>query len=494
MKMQQFRKVARAARRLMRDRRGATGVIIAFSIIPMIGAIGLGVDSARGYYVKYRLTEALDASTLAAAQKVDVDEQQAEFDMFFAANFRSLGPATNVETPDLVYNPATRMLTASVSATVPTTFMRVLGKETMTVEARTVVRSESKGMELVLVMDNTGSMRSGGKIDAMKGAARDLINILYGQDEELENFWVSLVPYTATVNIGRDHLDWLRLDFDETTQYPTGSTVWKGCVEARWDTGRDMTDDPPAIERWNEYYYEDTAHDGDNNWIREDGSLDIDESNGAQNDGTGPNLGCGPAITPLTAERSVILDRINEMLPWHRGGTMGNLGLVWGWRAISPRWRGEWDGIAETYLPLDYGTDDSRIFSQKVVVMLTDGVNQYYDHVGGYGRTDNDGDSDPFGSDYSAYDRVDAGRLGTTDVGDAVDEVDDRMEAACTAMKDEGIILYTITFQVNNPSTQDLFRRCATSPSHYFNSPSNAELARVFRVIAAELSNLRLAE
>ena len=105
--------------------------------------------------------------------------------------------------------------------------------------------------------------------------------------------------------------------------------------------------------------------------------------------------------------------------------------------------------------------------------MLTDGVNQYYDHVGGYGRTDGDGDSDPFGSDYSAYDRVDAGRLGTTDVGDAVDEVDDRMEATCTAMKDEGIILYTITFQVNNTSTQDLFRRCATSPLALLsNSPS----------------------
>jgi len=473
--------------RLWRDRRGATGVIVASSIIPMIGMVGLGTDSARGYLMKYRLTEALDASTLAAAQKIDQDEQQAEFDMFFAANFPSLSPASSINGPHLSYNPATRELTATATATVPTTFMRVLGQESMTVSARTVIRSESKGMELVLVMDNTGSMRSSGKMDTMKAAARDLVDILYGEADELENFWVGLVPYTATVNIGPSHTDWLSLGIDLDQVGSTGvdwsdiGTTWKGCVEARWEFGRDETDDPPSVERFEQYIWVDS--DTDNDWI-DGGSFDIDESNGAQNAGTGPNLGCGPAITPLTADRQTIEDRIDEMLPWHRGGTMGNLGLVWGWRAISPRWRGEWDGIAENFLPLDYGDNDARIHAQKVVVMLTDGVNQYFDYNG----------SDGFGSDYSAYDRVDAGRLGTTNVGQAVDEVDDRMEAACTSMKNEGIILYTITFRVNNSSTRQLFERCATSPSHYFNSPDNAELGRVFRVIAAELSNLRIAE
>lgn len=478
----------KAWRRFCRDRRGATGVIVGFSIIPMVGMIGLGVDSARGYFIKYRLTEALDASTLAAAHKIDQAEQKAEFDMFFAANFPELNPATQIDGPYLNYNPASRELTATATATVPTTFMRIFGTKEMTVGARTVIRSESKGMELVLVMDNTGSMRGGGKMDTMKAAAQDLVDILYGDADELENFWVGLVPYSATVNIGPTHSDWLSATTNLNEVGDTGilwsdiGTSWKGCVEARWQFGNDQTDALPSAERFEPYVWVDS--DTDNDWVLGSGSYDIDESNGAQNNGTGPNLGCGPAITPLTAERSTIEDGIAEMLPWHRGGTMGNLGLVWGWRSISPNWRGQWDGIAESYLPLDYADSDPSILSQKVVVMLTDGVNQYYDHVG----------SDSFGSDYSAYDRVDEGRLGTTNVGAAVDEVDDRMEATCTAMKDEGIILYTITFQVNNASTRDLFRRCATSPDYYFNSPDNAELRRVFRVIAAELSNLRIAE
>ena len=49
------------------------------------------------------------------------------------------------------------------------------------------------------------------------------------------------------------------------------------------------------------------------------------------------------------------------MKPWRRGGTTGNLGLVWGWRTISPNWRGPW-GDAD--LPLDY----KHRLMEKVVV------------------------------------------------------------------------------------------------------------------------------
>ena len=63
------------------------------------------------------------------------------------------------------------------------------------------------------------------------------------------------------------------------------------------------------------------------------------------------------------------------MEPWRRGGTTGNLGLAWGWRTISPRWRGLWGGDTPTDMPLDYGT----AYMDKVVVILTDGNNEFYD-------------------------------------------------------------------------------------------------------------------
>ena len=95
----------------------------------------------------------------------------------------------------------------------------------------------------------------------------------------------------------------------------------------------------------------------DNNWH----DVDQRQLHRHQPARKGPNLGCGTPITPLTESRGTVEAGINAMRPWRRGGTTGNLGLVWGWRTISPTWRGLW-GDAD--LPLDYGTD----FMDKVVV------------------------------------------------------------------------------------------------------------------------------
>jgi hypothetical protein len=65
----------------------------------------------------------------------------------------------------------------------------------------------------------------------------------------------------------------------------------------------------------------------------------------------------------------------------------------------------------------------------------------------------------------------------------------------CTAMKQAGIIMYTLTFG-NTPDsgTQSLYRNCATDPEMYFHAPSNSDLQQAFVQIADELSNLRIAE
>ncbi|MBT6404824.1 MAG: Flp pilus assembly protein TadG, partial [Rhodospirillaceae bacterium] len=54
---------------------------------------------------------------------------------------------------------------------------------------------------------------------------------------------------------------------------------------------------------------------------------------------------------------------------------MANLGLAWGWRVLSPAWQGLWGGATPSELPLDYDTP----LMDKVAIMLTDGVNQWYD-------------------------------------------------------------------------------------------------------------------
>ncbi len=455
---------------------GGTLPLAAGMMLSLVGFAGVALDGARLIYAKDVLQRAVDAGGLAAGHALDVDDMDADGHDFFNANVAAGGGILRNTNMNIVISDDDRVLTLTATAQVESTFMSVFGFEAITVSASTEVTRETRGMELALVMDNTGSMRSGGKITAMKDAARSLVNNIYGEEEVNPNLWVSLIPYTAAVNVGAGRSAWLdSAGQDAIDDGDFGPTVWKGCVEARDGIG-DRTDDPPADDPFSIYFYADAS---DNDWIQSGGSYDIDEANGAQNDGTGPNLGCGPAITPLTAAKGPVIAAIDEMLPWHRGGTTSNLGLVWGWRTLSPRWQGLWGGATPSELPLSY----DEPFMDKVIVVLTDGQNQFYDHNGG----------GPQGSDYTAYDRLNVFGYATLDQARA--EIDNRFAALCTTIKQTGIKIFAITFgSTPNASTQSLYRTCASNTGFYFHAPSNDELQTVFDTIGRQLSNLRLSQ
>jgi len=511
---------------------GVVALIIGLAFIPLVIALGVAVDGARGYLLQSKLSYAIDAAGLAGGRAFDTDLREEDILMFFAANFPPGYMASVIAggEPSIVFDEDNNTITIEATATTPTRLMNIAGIPDITVSARTVIQRESPGMELVMVMDNTGSMRSSGKIDAMKDAATSLVNILYGDRETVDGFWVGLVPYSAMVNVGNSRISWMD-GFNPNDFQPTS---WKGCVEAR-SYPNDTNDALPQVEKWQpflspttleqfpnpyhtggaEAYDEDDANtwgaflNGDNDWDPDGLQSELNEDNGDQNDGTGPNLGCGPAITSLIASKTTALDAIDEMQPWHRGGTMANLGLAWGWRVLSPKWRGKWGGDTPNDMPLDYGTANMT----KAIILLTDGQNEWYDWPGTSWKVDGewhysgipgsnrypDDFDDEFrdtwpGADYNAYGRLGEGRLGTTSNGAARNVINDRMLELCTAMKAEGIIVYAITFRLNSAATQDLYRACATSDDLYFNSPSNSDLQQVFVEIADQLSRLRIAE
>ena len=462
--------------RLASATRGSITTMLAVSAVPLIAAVGLGTDAGLAFMVKAKMQHSLDAAGLAAGRVIFSENVEADAQAFFDANFPAHYLDATVTDFTVTMDAGKEFMTLTAEASSPTRFMNIFGFEDMTVASRAVIHRENRGMELALVMDNTGSMRSGGKITAMKDAAHLLVDIIYGEETSLPDVWISLVPYTATVNIGTQHGDWLAAgDGVHDVTSPFEPTEWRGCVEAR-AAPLDQDDTPPGDAPFTSYFY---AAEVDNEWAP------VNESNGAQNNGTGPNLGCGPAITPLVSERATVDAAITEMLPWHRGGTTSNLGLVWGWRALSPRWRGLWDGADPNVLPLAY--DEPLI--DKVVVILTDGQNQFFDFKG-HGPDNGVG---PGGSDYTVYGRL--ADFGFATLGDAREEIDLRFAAICTAMKAEGIEIFAITFgSTPNAGTQELYRTCASVPANYFHSPDNATLEDAFRSIGQVLSNLRIAE
>jgi hypothetical protein len=454
-------------------------VYFAFALLALGTAMGLATDSALGYLTQARMSKALDSAGLAAGRVKSGGDYTAEALTFFNANFPASQYDATITNFSVVPSQDNQFITLDVTAEIPTTFMRVAGVDSATISAHTVIHRQTRGMELVLVMDNTGSMRSGGKMGAMKTAAQSLVDILYSGQETLPNFWVGLVPYTATVNVGPEHYDWLDPNdryFDNPDPFAADAQGWKGCVEAR-ESPKDMDDTVPSSTNpgsmFTSYFY---PSDVDNVWPP------VDASNSAENDGTGPNLGCGPAITPLVADHTTVSSAIAEMLPWHRGGTTSNLGLVWGWRVLSPWWRGMW---GDPVLPLDYDTPAL----DKVVIVLTDGQNQFYDWPW---HSPNNGVG-PNGSDYTAYGRL--YDFGFSTLNDARAEIDSRFSQICTAMKAEGILIFAITFgSTPNSSTQALYSGCASQANWYWHAPTNATLQTVFAEIGEQLSNLRIAE
>lgn len=514
------------------DRRGAIAVLFALMLVPLLGFVGLAVDGVLLYSVQSKLQDALDAAALAGARVLRDPGRDARISDYFNANY----PEDYLRTTELNLNiedgdAGNGRLVLSAEATIPTTFSRVFGFDEVTVSARTGVLREPRGMELALVVDTTGSMGNlvgegdgRTRMQAVQDAALELVDHLYGSNETVTNLWISLVPFTATVNVGSQRTNWLdgydpgqylppawdsgieyapsdAVSFNgqpyEAIQANTGAQPnvnghvwqslprvrWKGCVLVR-QGNFDQTDDPPSVQAFANQFWPSTVGgggrpngQGNNAWTWRD----INEISAAQNSGLGPNLACGEEIMPLTAAKTPIQAAIREMQPWVRGGTMANLGLLWGWRTLSPRWRGLWGDSTPVDMPLDY----SLPHMDKVIILLTDGENMWSWWPP---------PAPPRQPDYTAYGALSDGNLGATTLVGANRELDDRTLALCDSIKSEGVILFTITTRATDSELQALYSRCATSSEHYFNSPTAAGLRTAFQGIERELANLRITD
>ena len=169
------------------DRTGAVMPVMAVSIIALVGMTGAAVDTGRAQLVQSKLSSALDAAGLAAGSNINTQDVDTEVQKYFDANFPAdyLGAEVTELIADV--NEDNTVISLSAEAVVPVRIMQVMGFDTITVRATSEITRQTKGLEVVLVLDVTGSMCSPcTKIDALKSAAHDLIGILYGEEEDPE--------------------------------------------------------------------------------------------------------------------------------------------------------------------------------------------------------------------------------------------------------------------------------------------------------------------
>ena len=102
-------------------------------------------------------------------------------------------------------------------------------------------------IEIVLVMDTTGSMASSGKLDGAKTAARNLLNTVYGGSAasvpESEYLRVALVPFAAGVRLNPSAYDFNLNWIDTTGENPLSKVNFNDTyLEQLYDLGQAETD------------------------------------------------------------------------------------------------------------------------------------------------------------------------------------------------------------------------------------------------------------
>jgi Flp pilus assembly protein TadG len=460
----------------IRHQGGVVAVMFGLMIPVIVGATGVSVDMAQAYLVKSRLGNALDAAALAAASsgKSDQDELEEIVDAFMEANYPEGRIGTKVNTDVELDGDE---ITVTADARLDTSFMRIFGYNDVDIQASTTVQREVRGLEVVMVLDNTGSMNTDDNIETLRVSTDNFITILFESVDDPEYVRVGLVPYASSVNVGPYGLgvdilgDAYGDDFvlppdndvyadyyngmnpytgnnygiaEDDLEYDTSEKgQWHGCVLAE-DYSLDTEDHEGPWEMYrhdfngNDYYADRDSYDG--------------TLGDTYNAYYGPNIYCPEQpIVPLTSDEDFLLSSAANMTA--SGATLGNLGMVWGWRVISPE---------EPYIEGAAYDDENW---DKVVLIMTDGVNTMSNVYSAYGRSNEH--------------NIDA------------NDLDDRFTETCNNMKAEGILIYAVTFDDGvDDDTKDLFRECATIPANYHDAPTQEDLEDVFEQIARELSNL----
>ncbi len=462
-------------RTFSKDDKGSVAMILALIIVPLMIMIGFAIDFLRATNYRSKAAEALDIALLMTAQQYAYDKTidvSAKTQANFNANWvgQALPPPTITAQvlPD-------NNIKGTISSTIPTTFMQIIGHDQMPIDVVSQVTANTKNLELVLVLDNTGSMDKPGKIDTLKTAASDLVTTVMANNGATNNVKVGIAPFSRYVNVGIDKAgkNWLKVPAPScykplihpeqcsggTSGTPTtcydnegnpyacttggsngtcppsayGSEVcktWDGCVGSRdvpHNTEDDIYTTPttkiPGIITWGDY-------------------------------------ACPKKVTPLTDSQSTILNNISAMNA--DGATYIPHGLMWGWRLLSDQ------------EPFDQGEPYTNTKVTKVMVLMTDGENTRYP-------------SYPYHN--SAY------FSGTNNLDPAKTAISNGLTAtACTNIKAKGIKIYTVAFQVTDAPTKSMLETCASDPENYYDATSATALTQAFRDITLELINLRVAK
>jgi len=161
-------------------------------------------------------------------------------------------------------------------------------------------------------------------------------------------------------------------------------------------------------------------------------------------------VSCPAALIPLTKDKAALNKAVNDLAA--SGWTYIPSGTMWAWTMLSPQ-----EPFAEAV-----GYDALKVVNGvKALLIMTDGDNTR-------------------APDYPTHNSADKSLA------------DSLTKELCKNIKAEKITVYTVAFEVADPTIKAILRDCATNPGYYFDAKNSASLTAAFSAIAASLRNISL--
>ncbi|WP_256749638.1 pilus assembly protein [Mesorhizobium sp. Mes31] len=539
-----------------RSTSGNFTLVLGLGLPAILTAIAFATDVSTLMRAKSNLQNALDAANLASSHLGDLDITRNDaFDRYFQVNLAGHGELGNAKATLTVDRGINFIKTKAVAtADVNLNFAFLFGNSKHIEVDASAVESNNQ-LEVVLVLDNTGSM-AGARMTALRTATKSLLDTLEAAKSPTRQIRASLVPFVTAVNVDGDEFDpsWIDMDGKSSTNgvnFPvidgkrpnhmalfkqlraTGwteagwnGTGWKGCVEAR-PGAYNVSDTPPDPAKpdtlFVPYFAPDDPEDaqkpsgsyGNSDKYYNNSYLDdvSDKTKLAKQKGNALGIDLSslldavlpadkaakekvakyvaPAKELITETGSAITVGPNRACPTPVVPLTDDFDKLRKAASEMTEWNGSGTNVSEG---LSWGM---RVLSP--AAPYTDGAPWKTPGISKIVLLLTDGENVVYGaseqptkSDYTSYGYLAGGRFGSDNQTTAARNVDGWTRSVCTQLKNEGVQIYTMVLQSDTAANRALYSACASDPSDYYAVNDPTKLPNVFQQIASEFSKLQL--
>ena len=334
-------------RRFRRDEGGNFLMLFGLALVPLMGVVGVAIDYSRASNTRQALNSAIDSAALMAArdaQKLTDGQIRSRIDAWIRDNLPP-NVKSQFSSAEVTIDRTARTIKIDAKANVPTTISAVLGKTQLPVGTNSQSTWGTNKIELALVLDNTGSMSSAGKMTALKQASKDLVKIMKEAAIDRDQIKISIVPFNTQVKLDRSFKDETWLSYTTTrnvtrTKDSRGNYTYKvtGTNIAVNDTGN-LTCDSNGVCKYKTFTKsiwsaadQGCVADRDQEYDVKDGGAYV--TSAQQYRGFWCSQPSLAQIKPLTSDWEALNTHIDTMTPV--GNTNVTIGAVWGWTTLTP--------------------------------------------------------------------------------------------------------------------------------------------------------------